>query len=208
MSEVERQPFTAGGKPSDGLLGPDAKTSAVGLRIRIGISREQWAEMGRRIVGIGNAYQWWLAEWMIFGDSNFENAYEDAERITGLERQTLYNIASVAGRIDYFRIRRTLSFKHHSVVAPLDDEEQDTWLARAEAEGLSTIALQDAIREERGGQAPRQLKAAGVTVRITAAPDHEQRWRRAAEVRGQALESWVVSVLDEAAGRELEELAA
>ncbi len=193
MTELVGRPAKAS------ILGQNVKPSETGLKLREGMSHEEWLDVGRRIARFSNSLQWWLAEWLIFGDSHWATAYGDAAGVTGYEVVTLHKIASVAGRVEFWRRRANLSFAHHDAVAALDAEAQDAWLTRADAEGMSVMTLREEIRGQRTIEGRARL--VGIVVRFTIPPERQQRWQQAAG--SEPLEQWAARVLDEAAERAL-----
>ena len=131
----------------------------------------EWVRQGSRLGALGRACNWWLGDWVRYGNARYGERYETATRTTGYEIQSLMNMAYVASRFEPSRRRETLSWSHHAELAALDPEEQELWLDRAEAEKLSVLAL----RIERKLPEPRPRPAAAATrARLRAvSPDHE-----------------------------------
>ena len=77
--------------------------------------------------------------WLVYGESQFKDRYEEAIRRTSLNYQTLRNYTWVARRFDLSRRRDNLSFGHHAEVAALDPPEQEFWLRKAEKYGWSGV---------------------------------------------------------------------
>jgi signal transduction histidine kinase len=101
----------------------------------------EWIQQGRRLGALGRATNWWLGDWVRYGNARYGERYDIASRITGYEVQSLMNMAYVASRFEISRRRETLSWSHHAELAALTPEEQELWLDRAEAEQLSVLAL-------------------------------------------------------------------
>jgi hypothetical protein len=101
----------------------------------------EWIRQGRRLGALGRAGNWWLGDWVRYGNARYGERYETAARVTGYEVQSLMNMAYVASRFEISRRRETLSWSHHAEVAALDPSDQDAWLDRAERERLSVLAL-------------------------------------------------------------------
>jgi hypothetical protein len=101
----------------------------------------EWIQQGRRLGALGRAGNWWLGDWVRYGNARYGERYETAARVTGYEVQSLMNMAYVASRFEISRRRETLSWSHHAEVAALPPADQDEWLDRAERERLSVLAL-------------------------------------------------------------------
>jgi hypothetical protein len=65
------------------------------------------------------------------------------------------NMAYVSGRFDVARRRPGLSFSHHAELAGLGPEDQELWLDRIQASGLSVRALRLELRKARRRSAAR-----------------------------------------------------
>lgn len=105
----------------------------------------EWAEQGRRLGMIGRGAGWWIGDWLNYGNARYGEKYTRAAKLTGYDVQTLRNMVYVAARFETSRRRDALSWTHHAEVAALSDEEQDTWLERAEKDRLSVRSLREEI---------------------------------------------------------------
>lgn len=129
---------------------------------------DRWEDLGRFLGNIDRRSRWWVGDWMNFGEAVYgeqaaqgvdvttKDRYNEAERVTGLDRQTLMNIRSVCGRVPKERRRKELGFWIHAEVAALEPDEQIWWLQHAITEGLSRQKLRQAIRASKGLPAPEQ----------------------------------------------------
>lgn len=137
-----------------------ARLESTGLELtNLDLTYEEWENIGRCIGFVGNAWQWWVGDWINFGDKLFgedaaqaiddrQTRYDVARRITGgIPQNTLSNIASICSRVAKSRRRPELTFYQHEPVAALDPEEQTQWLDRAIAEQWSREDLRSAIRD-------------------------------------------------------------
>lgn len=119
---------------------------------------EEWEAVGRFLGSIDRACRWWVGDWLNFGEALYgEEAsqavestpaerYDEAERVTGLDRQTLMNVSSICRRVARSRRRTELGFWIHGEVAALEPEEQALWLDKAVGEGWHRSELRSAIR--------------------------------------------------------------
>lgn len=85
---------------------------------------------------------WAIGDWLSYGVAHFGNCYGAAALATGLARQTLMQMARVAGQFAPARRRDGLSLELHAVVAELDLDSQDDWLDRAHEQQLNSRQLQ------------------------------------------------------------------
>jgi hypothetical protein len=109
----------------------------------------EWSAVGRRFGEIGRCSQWWLGDWILYGNARFGERYSRAVKLTGYDAQSLMNMVHVASRFDVYRRRENLSWSHHASLASLDLDRQEHWLSRAEAERLSVADLRVELRGER-----------------------------------------------------------
>ena len=118
-----------------------------------------WENIGRCISFAGNAWQWWVGDWINIGETLYgeeaaqgiddpSTRYDLMRRVTGSEQQTLLNVASVTRKVSRGVRRAELRFSHHAVVAPLDANQQRHWLALAVRNQWTVKELRDAIRDE------------------------------------------------------------
>ena len=132
----------------------------------LGVS--EWVEQGRCLGAIGRGSAWWIGDWVRYGSSRYGDKYAAAARVTGYDEHSLMNMAYVASRFEPSRRRPGLSFSHHAELAGLAPDDQELWLDRAEAGGLSVRALRSELRKARERSAARLALA---RARLQAAPE-------------------------------------
>jgi hypothetical protein len=113
------------------------------------IGLAEWSAVGRRFGEIGRCSQWWLGDWIHYGNTKFGERYSRAVKLTGYDVQSLMNMVYVASRFEISRRREDLSWSHHATLAALDVHEQEYWLARAIADKLSVADLRVELRGAR-----------------------------------------------------------
>jgi hypothetical protein len=89
---------------------------------------------------------WWIGDWLQYGEARWGEKYTEAARITGYDVKTLRNIAYVAKRFDLSRRRDNLTWTHHAEIAALPTEQQNEWLDRAVVLRLSPGDLRLEVR--------------------------------------------------------------
>ncbi|WP_200824922.1 LmbU family transcriptional regulator [Nonomuraea solani] len=177
-----------------------------------------WELIGLELLRAANSSTWWIADWLAYGESAFQDRYQEAARKTSLSYQTLRNYAWVARQFALPRRRDHLSFGHHAEVAALDPPEQDYWLRRAEEFTWSRNKLRNEVRASlRERQGPKSMAGAdeipveeahnpasnngyppvdtnGLSIKLS----HEQlnRLTATANSHGLSLEEWAVQVLE------------
>lgn len=113
------------------------------------IGLAEWSAVGRRFGEIGRCSQWWLGDWIHYGNARFGERYTRAVKLTGYDAQSLMNMVYVASRFDISRRRENLSWSHHAALAALDVDAQEYWLTRAGADKLSVADLRVELRGRR-----------------------------------------------------------
>ena len=138
-----------------------AELSRVGWSPPGDLGLAEWSALGRRFGEIGRCSQWWLGDWISYGNAKFGERYSRAVKLTGYDVQSLMNMVYVASRFEIYRRRENLSWSHHATLAPLDVDSQEHWLTRALADRLSVADLrvelrgrQQATKEAPAVQAP------------------------------------------------------
>jgi N6-adenosine-specific RNA methylase IME4 len=127
------------------LVLPGSATET-GLDLPADLDFERWQEVGATLGRIGRACQWWIGDWLNYGERTYGETYAQAIDATGYEYGSVANMAYVAGRIELSRRRESLSWSHHQEVAPLEPAEQDKWLDRAAVENLNRNELRRVVK--------------------------------------------------------------
>jgi hypothetical protein len=96
---------------------------------------EWWTKMGEQIVRTYRTTdkaletcQWEIGDWLVTGETGFgKKAYDEAERITGFERASLYNIVWVVRKFprvpNSLRSETNLTWSHFKELARIQDEK-------------------------------------------------------------------------------------
>jgi N6-adenosine-specific RNA methylase IME4 len=100
---------------------------------------------------VEGSVQWWIGDWWAYGEHRYgerKAATEPGGILEDLNFGTAANYGSVARAFETSRRREVLSFTHHAEVTGLTPALQDSWLARAEREGLSVNKLRAQIARD------------------------------------------------------------
>lgn len=116
---------------------PCCKFTSVGLEIDNDIEFETWERIGRCLETAARGVQWWIGDWLNYGEKRYGEKYTQAISETGLDKPTLMNYASVAKRVESSRRREVVDYSKHVEVAGLKPEQQARVLEQAEKEGLT-----------------------------------------------------------------------
>jgi len=100
-------------------------------------SFEDYCEIGSMIQATVLNHQWWVGDWLIYGEDYFPDIYTQAIELTGNSLQNLMNYRRVAGAFPPERRVPELSFSAHRELAPLSEEEQDAIIGLALNHGVT-----------------------------------------------------------------------
>lgn len=141
------------GLPGGGSHRPASALSKVAWTPHSEMGQAEWLATGRRLGAIGRCSQWWIGDWIRYGTTRWGEKYADAARVTGYDVASLRNMAWVASQFDLSLRSDKLTWSHHVLLAPLEEEEKRHWLERAASERLSVADLRLELRGRRGGRA-------------------------------------------------------
>jgi hypothetical protein len=117
----------------------------------------EWIVAGARLGALGKGVNWWIGDWLRYGNARFGERYTRARTITGYDVQTLMNMVYVASRFEPGERNSTLTWSHHAELAALDAGDRGKWLERAEGERMSVRDLRQELRRaDHGAQARRR----------------------------------------------------
>jgi hypothetical protein len=119
---------------------------ALGWEPPANLDRASWLAAGASLAEFGRINNWWVGDWIRYGNVRWGEKYVEAARITCLDSKTLRNIAYVASRFDLSRRRDNLTWTHHAEVAARPLEQQEEWLDRALTLRLSPGDLRVELR--------------------------------------------------------------
>jgi len=106
----------------------------VGMTFQPDLPFEEWSEIGKRFGEATKRFSWALGDWLVYGNSNFKQKVStklliEAEKVTGVDRQSLLSFATVCRRIPMEKRVPHLSFEHHQAISTISNEERrDSWL--------------------------------------------------------------------------------
>lgn len=107
-------------------------------------SESEYWQAGRAIGRMAQANLWYLGDWY---NGLADRAYGDlkkASQVTGVPYGTIAQASSVAARV--CKRIQSLGWQHHQLVAKLDPEAQQRWLADAAAGQWTVRELRDEMR--------------------------------------------------------------
>lgn len=112
---------------------------STGLDIEHGMSIEQWLEVGDQLKRIETGIQWWIGDWINYGEKEYGEKYSQALDSTDYTRGSLRNISYVANKIELSRRRDNVSFSQHAELAKLEPEDFDGAIKEVADKQLSIV---------------------------------------------------------------------
>jgi len=132
-------------------VGPGSRTrfgrvSAVGWVGPVELDQRRWLAEGRYISKVRSASNWWIGDWVRYGNGRYGQKYELAAKTTGYETKSLVNMVLVSSRFEPERRRAHIPWSHHAELAALRPAEQDDRLDRLEREAMSVRSLRQELK--------------------------------------------------------------
>lgn len=172
-----------------------AQPSRTQLVLEDGLPFNEWRRLGERLVRMGESTQWWIGDWLNYGERyrrDYRQAMEELDRAYG----TLRNLAYVAAKVPPEIRHPELSWSCHRAVTSLGPEEQRVWLDEALRQGWTTRELEQALAAGKPGRPP--------ALTLRAVGELHELCTRAAERAGLDPATWAAAALERAARAELE----
>jgi len=115
---------------------PECTFTPTQLIIPPGMSFERWEELGKDLRKAGQGLQFWIGDWIRYGEHEYGEKYAQAIEATGKQISTLQGYVYVAEHVDPCRRRQldSVDYSTHAEVASLPDDDQERILAEAEAD--------------------------------------------------------------------------
>lgn len=121
------------------------RLTRVGLVAEEGATVETWQQLGGLLFSLEGAIQWLIGDWIINGEFQWGQTYDEMERISGRENATLRDYVYVASNVQLSVRTDKLSFSHHKLVASRTEENQCEWLVWAIENKISVAKMRDAM---------------------------------------------------------------
>jgi hypothetical protein len=98
------------------------------------IEFEQWERIGEFLWTLEEGVQWWLGDWLNFGERKYGETYAQAADTLPYRVETLHNAAYVAAQFEISSREENLSWGHHKAVVGLEDKDRKELLEKAKSE--------------------------------------------------------------------------
>lgn len=92
---------------------------------------EDWLEVGKLLTGMESSLNWWIGDWLVFGEHTYGQKYSQAESVTKHRQDYLKACNFVSSKVPAENRIQGLSWSHHREVAALSVSEQKRWLTKA-----------------------------------------------------------------------------
>jgi N6-adenosine-specific RNA methylase IME4 len=122
------------------------RLTATELVVRGAPAFDEWRRCGALLQRIEGAIQWWIGDWLNYGEQQWRDRYGAAADATKIDPGTLRNYAYVAKHVSPSLRSDKVAYSIHKEIAPLAPETQSAILERAEAEDLSVSDVRELIR--------------------------------------------------------------
>src|SRR5690606_32519917 len=70
--------------------------TSTGLAFERDLNFEEWERAGSEIFRVQQAWQWWVGDWINYGERKYGETYKAAIAVTGRSSQSLMNVALIA----------------------------------------------------------------------------------------------------------------
>lgn len=110
---------------------------------------DRYVALGTFLGALKSRSNFYLGDWLIFGEGTFAERWSQACEATGLAEQTLLRVMTVCRNVVASRRRERLSFSVHAAVSGLGAREQKAWLTKAERNGWGYAELRSHMKAAR-----------------------------------------------------------
>src|SRR3990167_209755 len=117
-----------------------------GVVIKENTPIDEWLRIGEVLKKTNAATQWWIGDWLNFGEGKYGEMYSQALEATDYDYGTLRNFKFVASKVELSCRHDNLSFQHHWEVAKLEQTEQKKWLKEAVRQHWNVKELRQGIK--------------------------------------------------------------
>jgi hypothetical protein len=98
------------------------------------IEFEQWERIGEFLWTLEEGVQWWLGDWLNFGERKYGETYAQVADVTGYKVETLKHAAYIANQFESCSREHNLSWGHHKAVVGLEPKDRTELLSQARQE--------------------------------------------------------------------------
>ena len=107
---------------------------------------EEWEKCGAFLQQIEGAVQWWIGDWLNYGEHAYGEKYSQALDATGIKLRTLESCAYVAAHVETTRRRVGVGWTLYQDLASLPSDQQEDWLVKVVAGDWTRARLRTELR--------------------------------------------------------------
>ncbi|MCW2226998.1 MT-A70 family methyltransferase [Bradyrhizobium elkanii] len=133
-----------------GDLGLPGIVTRVGLDLPTDLDFSAWSEIGNTLRGVEGAIQWWIGDWLNFGEKKYGETYSQAIDATEYTYQSLADAKWVSEKFGFSDRSENLSWTHHRVAAGTPDP--GALLSLAEQNGWSVRELRNEVNKRKAAK--------------------------------------------------------
>jgi N6-adenosine-specific RNA methylase IME4 len=130
-----------------GSLAIPGKITPTSLELPDDLPYDRWLSLGETLKRMEKSVQWWIGDWLRFGERRYGEMYSQALEATDYSYQALNDMKWVANAVEPSLRQENLSWSHHKEIAALPTEQAQELLEKAETDRLSVRELRSEVRE-------------------------------------------------------------
>ena len=124
----------------------NCQITKTGLKFSERLSFEQWQEVGKQLQKIHGSIQWWIGDWLRFGERKYGETYSQAIEETGLDYDTLTSYKWVSGAFEFCPRGQNLSWSAHREIASAPEDKRAGLLEKADKEGMTSREIKEIVK--------------------------------------------------------------
>lgn len=122
------------------------KATSNSLTIPDGLRFEEWEKLGHYLNFIESSVQWWIGDWLNYGEKKYGEMYTQVLDETNYKYGTLRDAKWISNKFELSFRKDNVSFTHHKEVASLEPKQREKLLNLAKKEDLSIKQLKTEVR--------------------------------------------------------------
>lgn len=135
---------------------------------------DEWLTAGRALLQIEASINWWVGDWLNYGERRYGESYSQAMEATGWKYQRLANARWICSKIPADLRHDDLSWTHHRHVAHMEKDEIAYWLDRAHEKEWDSRTLLGATKGSEPTESPQDVSSADLDLEPTQAVETPQ----------------------------------
>ena len=125
-----------------------AMFTPVSLDLPDNLSFGDWCRIMRQLALMDRSVHWWIGDALVYAGKHYGETYTEAEALTGFATKTLKLDKWVASSVKKSIRMDNLSWNHHQLIAPMDQDQQAYWLKLAEQSNWTISELRKQIKHQ------------------------------------------------------------